>query len=154
MIFDTPDWLDSGPDSTRLKRNVNTSTRQISQTVLEVTSQDRERRQTEKKRQNQYQNMRNFRRRNAISAYSTSHEALALRTFSRFLQTCHRRGGIRGVLPTDSFIPLSSSSYLEEELPGGGGGGEGTDPDTPVKLTSQPKRDHPLNICNHCAPAA
>lgn len=58
------------------------------------------------------------------------------------------------MLPTDSFIPLSSSSYLEEELPGGGGGGEGTDPDTPVKLTSQPKRDHPLNICNHCAPAA
>ena len=39
--------------------------------------------------------MRNYRRRNAISAHSTSIEAQALRTFTRLAQSCHNRGGLR-----------------------------------------------------------
>jgi len=35
--------------------------------------------------------MTTFRRRNAITAYSTPNEALALRTFSRLAQNCHHR---------------------------------------------------------------
>lgn len=87
--------------------------------------------------------MTNFRRRNAISAYSTSNEALALVAFSRFLQTCHRHRhhprarGSRLAFQQDSQLLLSLGAITDTET-----------------QTQGPQEGHLEIVQSHFAPAA
>jgi hypothetical protein len=118
-------------------------------------------------------NMRNCRRRNAITAYSNSNEAVALRTLSHFLQTAlyqpRSRGSTMTPLAQDSqhsqhFLSSSGSNGMDSLVTTGSNAADtrsreltalataNTDTSTSTTLTNQSRGS--IDARSHFAPAA